>query len=265
MADVPDGVQNQLEFGGTNFITEGEVLVQEVLTAQAAPNELDAFQFPAADVVEEEGEAEDSDSESDMSSGSGTNPHDIADGIAIPREGETYNLPDLFGNSPFYTQHRHRCRPSRGHQGRIFKEVDVGNFVVQTKNARFPPKEGVPPRPASWRSNLAALSQKHNLYFAAIMDKLYITVPRGLKHTIAGTPDILLDLPITSVGRTLPSHFVSAKPHAVNHLKVGNLGQLEVIVMTCDDGDVLVYYSHLLQREVENLAQGKKDMGVIEP
>jgi len=33
-------------------------------------------------------------------------------------------------------------------------------------------------------------------------------------------------------------------PHSVNHLKLGKLGDFEVLLMACDDGDVIAYYTH---------------------
>ena len=33
-------------------------------------------------------------------------------------------------------------------------------------------------------------------------------------------------------------------PHSVNHIKLGNLGDFEILLMACDDGDVIAYYTH---------------------
>lgn len=40
-------------------------------------------------------------------------------------------------------------------------------------------------------------------------------------------------------------------PHCVNHLTIGNLGNYEILLMSCDDGDVLAYYTHMLKDEVD--------------
>jgi hypothetical protein len=33
-------------------------------------------------------------------------------------------------------------------------------------------------------------------------------------------------------------------PHSVNHIKIGNLGDFEILLIACDDGDVIAYYTH---------------------
>lgn len=57
---------------------------------------------------------------------------------------------------------------------------------------------------------------------------------------------------------TLVSH------SCVNHLIVGNIGQHEIILLATDDGDVLVYYTHLFQAEIKSdlgLARSSKSSG----
>jgi hypothetical protein len=37
--------------------------------------------------------------------------------------------------------------------------------------------------------------------------------------------------------------------HAINHIKIGNFGNLEILLVARDDGDVIGYYTHLLNNE----------------
>jgi hypothetical protein len=68
------------------------------------------------------------------------------------------------------------------------------------------------------------------LYFAASTAKIHITVPRDLRQTLPGTPDLILDLPRTPAGIKLGGYIEEAFPHCINHIKVGNLGSLEVLL-----------------------------------
>jgi hypothetical protein len=44
-----------------------------------------------------------------------------------------------------------------------------------------------------------------------------------------------------------------ARPHCINNIMVGNLGTHEILLMCCDDGDVLAYYT----RTISSLVQCK--------
>jgi hypothetical protein len=45
-----------------------------------------------------------------------------------------------------------------------------------------------------------------------------------------------------------PSH-----GHCVNHLIIGNLGDDEIVLVSCDDGDVLAYYTNVINEAVERI------------
>lgn len=40
-------------------------------------------------------------------------------------------------------------------------------------------------------------------------------------------------------------------PHGINNIKVGDLGNLEILLVACDDGDVIAFYTHLIDYEVQ--------------
>jgi hypothetical protein len=101
---------------------------------------------------------------------------------------------------------------------------------------------------------------KSQLYFSASTDEIHITAPRDLRQTLPGIPDLILDLPRTPAGVKLGGFIDETIPHCVNHIKVGNLGNLEVILVACDDGDVIAFYTHLLQNEIH-----RQDSNIVPP
>ncbi|KAJ5032591.1 uncharacterized protein L3040_009190 [Drepanopeziza brunnea f. sp. 'multigermtubi'] len=141
---------------------------------------------------------------------------------------------------------------------RIFEEVLVGNFHGQKGGERFPRRNEAtmpPPRTAAWRSNLVALSQRFNLYFVAYGDEIHVTIPRDLRQTLPTTPDVILDLPRSEKAFDVPGILDRIHPHDVNNMKVGLLGDLEILLMGCDDGDVIAYYTHQIEREARTAAE----------
>ena len=61
----------------------------------------------------------------------------------------------------------------------------------------------------------------------------------------------MLKLPRTPAGISLGGYIDESIPHCVNHIKVGILGFLEVLLIACDDGDVLAYYTHTFLDELK--------------
>ncbi|CAD6445846.1 9cbdcb83-0be9-4bd8-9298-e053c3add996 [Sclerotinia trifoliorum] len=101
--------------------------------------------------------------------------------------------------------------------------------------------------------NLAALSQKYNMYFVAYLDTIHITKPRTLKQIIPGVPDLILRLPVSKhAGR---GYLNLARPHSINNMIIGNLGNKEILLFCCDDGDVTAYYTDLLAEELQQAEQ----------
>jgi len=78
-----------------------------------------------------------------------------------------------------------------------------------------------------------------------------VTIPKGLTQTIPPDPDAILEPPRS---RQATDGYINPEvPHAINHMRVGNLGDLEILLFACDDGDVLAYYTHLLVHETRLL------------
>ncbi|KAL9067824.1 MAG: hypothetical protein Q9161_006642 [Pseudevernia consocians] len=96
------------------------------------------------------------------------------------------------------------------------------------------------PSVAMSRNNLTALSQYRNLLFVAYIDKVYVYTPNFPEQTITTKPELVIDLPRSRPG--LRGYLDPSRPHAVNHLIVGDIGDEEVVVVACDDGDVISYF-----------------------
>ena len=71
------------------------------------------------------------------------------------------------------------------------------------------------------------------------MDKVYVYTPSFPEQTIATKPVLLIDLPRSRA--QIRGFLDPSRPHAVNHLIVGDIGDEEVVVVACDDGDVISY------------------------
>lgn len=83
------------------------------------------------------------------------------------------------------------------------------------------------------------MSQYRNLLFVAYADKVYVYSPNFPEQIIASKAELVIDLPRSR--RALRGYLDPSRPHAVNHLIVGELGEEEVLVVACDDGDVISY------------------------
>ncbi|MCJ1434867.1 hypothetical protein MMC27_004237 [Xylographa pallens] len=138
---------------------------------------------------------------------------------------------------------------------RGFRELDISIASVLPSSERFPPgSDDRPETPELWRNTLTALSQYYNLYFLAVGTDLFIYKPQFPSQRINSQPDLILPLPDTQTYR--PGDINNDNPHAVNHLKVGDLGDEEILVCTCDDGDVIALTTRSLAYEIEQLQTG---------
>lgn len=111
----------------------------------------------------------------------------------------------------------------------------------ETGTARYPPETDTEeiPQFAEWRNNLTALSQYHNLFFIALEDEIHVFRPHFPTQTTHGEPALIIDLAVSEHAQ--PGYIDGSIPHAVNHLIVGDLGNEEILLAACDDGDVIAY------------------------
>jgi hypothetical protein len=48
------------------------------------------------------------------------------------------------------------------------------------------------------------------------------------------------------MAKETPGHIVDGNGHQINHLMTGDFGNLEILLMAFDDGDVVAYYTHTI-------------------
>ncbi|KAK4672407.1 hypothetical protein QC763_102840 [Podospora pseudopauciseta] len=101
------------------------------------------------------------------------------------------------------------------------------------------------PHCSSGRCNLTALSQRYNLYFAAYQDKIYVYQPQRAPR-ILPPPCLILHPATTKLAALYPGELDRRFSHQINNMIVGNLGNLEIVLFACDDGDIGAYYTHAL-------------------
>ncbi|KAL2023449.1 hypothetical protein VTK56DRAFT_2445 [Thermocarpiscus australiensis] len=117
------------------------------------------------------------------------------------------------------------------------------------------------PRVATTRCNLTALSQRYNLYFAAYQDRIYVFQPRRGPH-ILPQPSLILHPRPSKLATCYGGIIDRVFPHQINHMIVGNLGDLEIVLFAYDDGDVAAYYTHTIVRCIRaNTSQARGPAG----
>ena len=133
---------------------------------------------------------------------------------------------------------------------RSFKALNIVPRFHLAGKVRFPLQEGLKPPPISlYRNNLTALSQYHNLFFIACIDKIHVYSPQFPSQKISSKSELEFKLAATQPG--LSGYIDHEHPHAVNQLVIGDLGNQEILVATCDDGDVVVYSTRHIYNAIE--------------
>lgn len=136
---------------------------------------------------------------------------------------------------------------------RQFKEVSLVVTQSQPGSSRFPISQQnatfKPPSLSRWRNNLTGLSKVYNFYFVAYMDAIHVYQPGFPTQSVSNKPDFILNPPISSPG--LQGHIDGLCPHSINHLLVDFLGNEEIVVVCCDDGDVIAYHTSAVRTAIE--------------
>lgn len=80
---------------------------------------------------------------------------------------------------------------------------------------------------------------------------------------MCGTPELTINLPVSKPG--LQGYIDWMTPHAVNHLIVEALGDYEILLVACDDGDVVAYYTWPIKKAIDSNSDKNEDSLFIYP
>lgn len=95
---------------------------------------------------------------------------------------------------------------------------------------------------------MTAFSQRHNLYFLAATDTLHVYQPGFPDQSLTKEPGLVLHPPKTGHrGQGIDPW----EPHSINRVLVEYLGNEEVLLITCDDGDVIGYRTEVIYRALQ--------------
>jgi hypothetical protein len=103
----------------------------------------------------------------------------------------------------------------------------------------------------AWRCDLTALSHRYNLYFVACNDQILVYQPEFPDQSISAGPKLILAPPVSAPD--LPYYMDEDDPHSITHILVDYLGNDEVLLATCDDGDVVGYRVDTIRRAIDEL------------
>ncbi|KAH8706960.1 hypothetical protein GQ44DRAFT_763811, partial [Phaeosphaeriaceae sp. PMI808] len=124
---------------------------------------------------------------------------------------------------------------------------------------RFPSLHSAP-RMKAWRCELTALSHSYNLYFVACNDAIHVYQPRFPDQAISSEPDLILHPPISSPD--LDHCIDDEDPHSITRILVDYLGHDEILLVTCDDGDVVGYRIDAIQKAWDDRRHASVDKAV---
>ena len=90
------------------------------------------------------------------------------------------------------------------------------------------------------------MSQYRNLLFVAYVDQIHVFEPGFPSQILPKKPALIIAIPQSQPG--LRGYINPDFPHAINHLIIGEIGNEEVLVACCDDGDVVGYTTRSIER-----------------
>lgn len=126
------------------------------------------------------------------------------------------------------------------------------------------------PSMQKFRSNLTALSQVYNvrpyqfplvcrnaddtfqLYFSAYQGRIFVYRPRAApSQALPSQPDLQLKPKASAAARLVGGQLDESRPHTVNHMITGFLGDEEIVLACYDDGDVVAYYTKEIEKHAK--------------
>ncbi|RBR09780.1 uncharacterized protein FIESC28_09737 [Fusarium coffeatum] len=107
------------------------------------------------------------------------------------------------------------------------------------------------PSMQKFRGNLTALSQVYNLYFSAYQGRIFVYRPRTApSQSLPSQPDLQLKPKASDVAQLVGGAVDVSRPHTINHMIIGFLGDEEIVLACYDDGDVVAYYTKDLAKRI---------------
>ncbi|KAM5373599.1 hypothetical protein ACJA88_008443 [Fusarium oxysporum] len=108
------------------------------------------------------------------------------------------------------------------------------------------------PSMQKFRSNLTALSQVYNLYFSAYQGRIFVYRPRAApSQALPSQPDLQLKPKASTAAQLVGGQLDESRPHTVNHMITGFLGDEEIVLACYDDGDVVAYYTKEIEKQAK--------------
>ena len=86
-------------------------------------------------------------------------------------------------------------------------------------------------------------------------DKIYVYRPQNPQQALPREPDLILEPPQSreAIRKNLIDRY---RGHIINHLIIGNLGDKEILLCSCHDGDVIAYYTQVIENAIRNALAG---------
>lgn len=99
---------------------------------------------------------------------------------------------------------------------------------------------------AIWRNNLTALSQTRNLFFIAFLDYICVYTPDFPDQAVAGETVGWIKLKASQPH--LEGYIDEQSPQTANYITVKQFGDEEILLATCDSGDVIGYHIRAIEK-----------------
>ena len=99
---------------------------------------------------------------------------------------------------------------------------------------------------AIWRNNLTALSQTRNLFFIAFLDYICVYTPDFPDQVVAGEPAGWIKLRASQAH--LKGYIDEQSPQTANYITIKQFGDEEILLATCDSGDVIGYHVRAIEK-----------------
>ncbi|KAJ5570193.1 uncharacterized protein N7459_009623 [Penicillium hispanicum] len=112
----------------------------------------------------------------------------------------------------------------------------------------------VPPPVATWRSNLAASSQRRNLLFAAYGRDIYVWIPRGPFQKLGSKAEMIIQPVMENANAS--GYIDQATPHTINNILVDDLGRDEILLLATDSGNICAYHVEAIYSAINRCSKG---------